>query len=626
MIVKNINKLFFIFLLFVSLYAVAEEDFIDFESDRWEHVSSKVVQYLGRNCLMGYAFIKDLEFENGIIEFDISVSRDRSYPGVFFRMQENGDCEHLYIRPHRTKFYNDAIQYTPSINNITGWQLYNGLGYTAGIEIPFDEWIHIRLEVLGKRARIYIDNNKNPALEINDLKNGLSKGTIALYGPMDGTAYFSNFYYKIDNSLRFDIPPIIDEPPGIISKWYLSEPLRISQIDIEEYPGEEYLSKMKWCSVESEHSGLVNIARYVSRTGIEPDAVFAKTIIHSDVEKTMELVFGYSDVISVFLNGNLLFTGYSAYQSRDPSFLGIIGLFDTIYLPLKKGENELLLVIAESFGGWGFICQDGEAHFENEDVEKAWETTNDFKIPESVVYDKERDVIYVSNYDRYNLSRNEGMQFISKVSVNGKIEDLNWITGLFNPTGVEILNNRLFVVERGGLVEIDIDSAKIVNRFPVSNSGFLNDLAIDGSGNIYISDSRENVIYRFKNGEFEEWLKGDDIDNPNGLHIYKNSLIVGNNGDNCLKIVDLNTKEIMKIANLGSGTIDGIKTDKDGNYIVSHWEGRVYKITPRGQVTKLIDTSVQGTFSADIEYVDVRDMIVIPNFINNRVTTYKIKE
>lgn len=105
----------------------------------------------------------------------------------------------------------------------------------------------------------------------------------------------------------------------------------------------------------------------------------------------------------------------------------------------------------------------------------------------------------------------------------------------------------------------------------------------------------------------------------------KNSLIFGNNGDNFLKIVNLNTKEIVKIANLGSGTIDGIKTDKDGNYIVSHWEGRVYKITPRGQVTKLIDTSVQGTFSADIEYTDVRNMIVIPNFINNMVTTYNIK-
>lgn len=38
---------------------------------------------------------------------------------------------------------------------------------------------------------------------------------------------------------------------------------------------------------------------------------------------------------------------------RDYRFLGTIGLFDEVYLPLKKGENELWLAVTESFGGWG---------------------------------------------------------------------------------------------------------------------------------------------------------------------------------------------------------------------------------------------------------------------------------
>jgi hypothetical protein len=41
------------------------------------------------------------------------------------------------------------------------------------------------------------------------------------------------------------------------------------------------------------------------------------------------------------------------YQSRDYRFLGSIGYFDTLYLPLTQGANELLLAVSEDQGGWG---------------------------------------------------------------------------------------------------------------------------------------------------------------------------------------------------------------------------------------------------------------------------------
>jgi len=38
--------------------------------------------------------------------------------------------------------------------------------------------------------------------------------------------------------------------------------------------------------------------------------------------------------------------------------LGIISLEDdAVYLPLKKGSNELMLAVSEIGGGWGFICR-----------------------------------------------------------------------------------------------------------------------------------------------------------------------------------------------------------------------------------------------------------------------------
>jgi hypothetical protein len=66
----------------------------------------------------------------------------------------------------------------------------------------------------------------------------------------------------------------------------------------------------------------------------------------------------YSDEFTVFLNGQPLFTGRGAYRYRAPGFLGVMDVEDgSVYLNLKKGRNEIVLVVAEYFGGWGFICR-----------------------------------------------------------------------------------------------------------------------------------------------------------------------------------------------------------------------------------------------------------------------------
>ena len=86
--------------------------------------------------------------------------------------------------------------------------------------------------------------------------------------------------------------------------------------------------------------------------------VYARTSIDSDREQVKKLYLGYSDDVSVFLNGKILFRGRSAQNFRDPGFLGIVNSEnDTVYLPLKKGSNELVLALSELGGGWGFICR-----------------------------------------------------------------------------------------------------------------------------------------------------------------------------------------------------------------------------------------------------------------------------
>jgi sugar lactone lactonase YvrE len=616
----------YLILLWVIPWNGWAHETLDFKSDRWVMANAEVVEHMGRSCLIGTAYLKDVEFVNGVIEVDVAVNGDRSYPGLIFRMQSPLNYERFYIRPHRAPFYPDALQYTHVINGVASWQLCQGEGFTALAEIPENKWIHLKMEILGTQARVYLDDMEHPALVIPNLKHGNSKGTIGLMGPRDRTAFFSHFSYREDDTLLFDSPPKIETPPGMIMEWELSQAFKANEIDMDIYPDESSHREIQWKRIIPEPSGLVDVCRFAQRSPGGPDIVFARTSIIVDKEEMKKYLFGYSDEVTIFLNGKVLFTGNSAYQSRDPSFLGAVGLFDAVFLPLKKGENELLLVLKETFGGWGLLCQDGTAVFQADCLDKSWETDKSFKIPESIVIDARRDCFYVSNYDGYTPSNNQGKQCISKVTLDGTVLNLEWASGLNNPTGMTIFEDRLFVVERSNLVEIDLDSGQIIKRYPIPQPVFLNDVTADDSGNLYISDSNKHMIYRFSDGAITEWMKEDAIRNPNGLHVLGERLIVGNNGDNCLKAIHLKTREIATITNLGPGIIDGIQSDTQGNLFISHWEGKFYRISPEGAVEKLLDVSVPKTNIADFAYSEDRGLIVIPTFSSNKVLVYLLKD
>lgn len=607
-----------------ALCAPSMAERVGFDSNRWVKPAGRTAEYLGRQALAGVAYLQDVEFENGTIEVDIAVTGARSYPGIRFRMQGAGDYEECYVRPHRAGLYPDAVQYTPVTNGISSWQLYNGEGYTSAADITPNRWTRLKIEVLGDQARVYLGDSPTPVLVIDRLAHGVTTGGIGVSGPMDGSAYFSEFAYHLTDDLEFASPVPVDTAPGMITEWELSRSFPVSALDLESYPLDQDLGDPEWMEVSAGPRGLVDVARYRGRTTREPECVLARTVVNAAEAGRAEYRFGYSDWMGVYLNGDLLFQGNSAYRARDPSFLGIVGLFDALYLPLEEGENYLVLVVAESFGGWGFMCRDATAVFEHVNLTKAWETDRDFRVPESVAYDPASGALYVSNYDMYNPGGQQGGQSISKVSLDGDIMDLDWAVGLRNPTGMEVHGDRLYAVERGGVAEIDTDTGEVLAVHSAVGRGFLNDAAVDETGKVYVSDSRSGVICRLGETGLETWLESPEILQPNGLHVSGSLLLVGNNGDGSLKSVDIRTKEVAVVARLGDGTIDGIASDEKGNYIVSHWEGRVYRVSPDGRKTKLLDLTGPGRNCADLTYIRGARLMVIPGFVDNRVTAYRV--
>lgn len=81
-------------------------------------------------------------------------------------------------------------------------------------------------------------------------------------------------------------------------------------------------------------------------------------MIESQVAQLKRLNLGFSDRASVFLNGSVLFTGDNTYRSRSQRYLGVMTVDnDALFLPLRRGQNELVFAVSEAFGGWGLIAR-----------------------------------------------------------------------------------------------------------------------------------------------------------------------------------------------------------------------------------------------------------------------------
>src|SRR5215467_10373227 len=166
------------------------------DSPRWDFQGqAKATEYLGRKCVFvdgGAAVLKDLELRDGVIDADVATPAARGFFGFLFRMIDGGaTAEEVYLRQHKSGAP-DAMQYTPVLNTGRNWQIYNGPGFTGAVDIPKNEWFHLRLVVTGAQAKLYVKDMDKPALDITDLKTGNQKGQIALY-TLTGETYFSNF-------------------------------------------------------------------------------------------------------------------------------------------------------------------------------------------------------------------------------------------------------------------------------------------------------------------------------------------------------------------------------------------------------------------------------------------------
>jgi len=353
-------KLLAILLLLVTITAHAQ-DVIPFTSPRWQIKAKEAVQETFQNkaCLKitdGTAILQDANFTNGIAEFDMAVEKSRYFPGFGFRMQDPENAEEFYVRPHQSG-NPDALQYYPEYFGGGGWQLYYGDGFNNAHTIPFDRWFHVKFLMKDTMAEVYLDDEAQPALFIRRLYRPVAAGMLALENQWPVAARYANFSYTATNNvaLQSQAKPARPLPASVFTNWQVSTPFDEKLLD-----GKTILSNIKtpaltWQSFKTDERGLADLGMLAApKQGA--NTVFAKITIHSDKAEVKKLLFGFSDRVKVFCNGKLLYSGADVFMSRDYRFLGTVGLFDAVYLDLKKGDNEVCFAVSEDFGGWGVIA------------------------------------------------------------------------------------------------------------------------------------------------------------------------------------------------------------------------------------------------------------------------------
>jgi hypothetical protein len=340
----------------------------------------------GRDVLSvesGFAYRRDVRLQDGSIDFDVQLTRRRSFVYVMFRMADDREYEEIYLRPHKSSLP-DAVQYAPVYQGASAWQLYHGPGATAPVAFEPGAWTHVRVVLSGEKAALFVGDAQQPVLVVPRLARASVAGYLALRGfapPGSGSgpvARFANVSITPGApafdfaSARKDAAPDQAAPaagpavpqPGAVRAWSVSRAFEVPKGTPAPpaLPAAGVLGA--WARVEALPSGLVELHRHVKLPSPETRdvAAVARVRVRAATAGVRRFEMGFSDVATVFLNGHPLFQADAHYSYDNPRQEGLVHYGQaSVFLPLEQGDNDLAVLVSDGFGGWGLMGRFADA-------------------------------------------------------------------------------------------------------------------------------------------------------------------------------------------------------------------------------------------------------------------------
>jgi len=289
---------------------------------------AQVVTWHGREALRlenGLALIPNHQTTDASIEVLIGAD-ESAYPGVAFRLADILNFELAYAVPHVSGQW-DALQYDPVFHGSNTWQVFHGPGYQRAAQVPTGHWFRLKVDFCGTRAAISVDGQ--PPLVVEGLAHPTGAGLFGLWTYLP--AYFCDL--RVSACSEGDIPR--GERPGVaegtVKAWF-----------VEGYG-----------VVTCEPNGVTNLNRYLP---VALGDVRLTRRFEIPVEDEVAFEFGFSDVLSLELDGELIYSGENTFKGfADRGARGYVELgTQSLKRTLAPGTHCLTAVLraSEPFG-WG---------------------------------------------------------------------------------------------------------------------------------------------------------------------------------------------------------------------------------------------------------------------------------
>ena len=244
-------------------------------------------------------------------------------------------------------------------------------------------------------------------------------------------------------------------------------------------------------------------------------------------------------------------------------------------------------------------------------AQSGWRATSESTIggfvnPESVGCDVQHKVLYIGNFGSPKLDPllKDGMGYISKVGLDGKVIDKHFLPGpggekMNKPKGIWIQGDRLWTTDIDGVWIFDLKTRK-GRKLMLPGAQFANDPAVmDGA--LYVSDNRGDQMYKVVPADFlhakadpkvEVMFRAKGV-NPNGVYPGPDGelLMVGWIApDQPRGIYLLGVSGQVKPISPPIGRLDGLYRLPDGSLLVTDWNsGSLFHWSEHEASRKLAD-------------------------------------
>jgi hypothetical protein len=428
-------------------------------ADRWDGTSDGVAFVNHKNVpamkLTGKerVVLKDFTFADGTIEYDVEPLSE-GFAGVYFRWASKDENEYLYLRTARAgnPVAMDAIQYAPYIKGVLLWDMY--YWFQGPANIKKSDWNHIKMVISGAQMIVYVNDVNTTTLEIPKLEGNQQTGAIAF----DGKCIVANVVIRTGATEGLPAREGFDpthHDPRYIRTWQVSDPKELpSGKDL--YNVDFPTNATGWQTVNSERRGMINLTRDFGASNLRR-YVWLRAKINAKTTRKVNLSLGYSDDVWVYLNRGLAFIDKNDYRSaamrKKPD--GRLSIDNSkIELPLKEGENELLIGLANDFYGWGIIAllDDLDGLSTSIDFPKPPEQPKDLTPYTGTYKSKELPDIIVTAENNILMGKNPGLPAIAL-----EYFDTNKFRYLPGDLVVEFyLADKKFILRQGGKESIFI--------------------------------------------------------------------------------------------------------------------------------------------------------------------------